>query len=266
MTNVDKILEELKPFKDKVLINPLSKEEVEIIQSKFNKRIPEYFREFLLKIGLKQDFVWGINNRIGKFEDLGEFLSSEDYFKFGDNGGEDYWLLKFEDEKDRSIYEYDYYCDGEIKSIGKTFDNLLIESLDLVKNRYENLTLNEFKGWCVQFFINTGSGKFLASQLNDKLEIPIQLISEPKYTETSDAGVKCYEGIISIDGKKIKLGKQIIKGVGSSNLFFDWQESVNDMKNNSLIKKLDKALDKSVFKHKIIDYGILNLEELKRIE
>jgi hypothetical protein len=264
MTTIDKILEELKLYEDKVVISPLSNEEIEIIQSKFKKRMPKYFIEFLQKIGLKQDLVWGLNDGIGKFEDLEHFLPSENYFKFGDNGGEDYWLLKFEDENDRTIYEYDYYCDNEIKSSGKTFDDLLFEALEDKRTRYENLPLNTEKDWCVQFSIGTGSGKFLVSQLKDKLNIPFKVIKEPTFKETSEAGIKCYEGIVSIDGKEIPLGKQVIKGIGSADLYFNWQERIEEMKNNSIIKQIDKALSKCVFNHILIDYGILNRKELKK--
>jgi len=260
MTTVDKILQELKSYKDKVVISPLSKEEVEIIQAKFKKEIPGYFKDFLLKIGLRQDLIWGLSEQI---IDLGDFLPSEDYFRFGDNGGEDYWLLKFEDENDRTIYEYDFYCNYEIISLNKTFDELLFEGLEDIKKRYDDLPLNDKKDWCVQFSINTGSGRFLVTQLKDKLDFPIELIKEPEFTETSTAGVKCYEGIISINGKRVRLGKQIIKGMGSPTLYFDWQESIKDMQENSFIKKLDQALSNCVFKHSLCDYGILNREELK---
>jgi len=263
MTTIDKILEELKSIEDKVVINPLSREEIELVQSKYNKRLPNYYIEFLSKIGLKQDLVWGLNDRINRFEDLTDFLQSENYFRFGHNGGEDYWLLKFENEKDRTIYEYEYYNDGEIKSLGKTFDELLFEGLTDKKNRYDNLVLNDKKNWCVQFSIGTGSGKFLVSQLEKNLDIPIEIIKEPVYKETSEAGVKCYEGIISIDGEEIRLGKQIITGMGSSNLYFDWQETIEEMKNDSTINKINNALSKCVFKTTLIDYGILNRKDLE---
>ena len=264
MTTVDKILEELKPYKDKVVINPLSKEEIEIIQSKFKKRIPNYFIDFLKKIGVKQDLVWGLNEGINRFEDLGDFLPSENYFRFGDNGGEDYWLLKFDNEEDRTIYEYDYYCDFEIKSLKKTFDDLLFEALEDKIKRFENLASNDLKDWCVQFSIETGSGKFLEKELGKYVNV--KLIKEPEFVETSPAGVKCYEGKIEIEGKEVLLKKQTYKGWSSPSLYFNWQESVEKMKKNSTIKKLDKALSDCVFKHTLIDYGIMNREELKRIE
>lgn len=263
MTIIDKILEKLKPYEDKVVVSPLSNEEISIIKSKFKKRIPNYFIEFLQKIGLKQDLIFGINDGVNRFEDLSEFIQSENYFRFGDNGGEDYWLLKFEDENDRTIYEYDYYCDFEIKSLEKTFDELLIESLEDVKSRYEELTPNSAKDWCVQFNVETGSGKFLEKELGKYVEV--RLIKELEYVETSPANVKCYEGEIEIEGKRLLLKKQTYKGWNSPSLYFNWQESVEEMKNNSIIKKIDKALSTCVFKHVLTDYGIINREQSKKV-
>ena len=70
------------------LENPLSESEIKYIQSQYSKKLPSYFINFLRKIGLKQDFVWGVLGSTKDFKDLGEFLPSEDYFQFGD-GNED---------------------------------------------------------------------------------------------------------------------------------------------------------------------------------
>ncbi len=258
MDFIDQILNDLKPYEDKVVLSPLSEQEIESIQSKFKKRLPDYYKYFLKKIGLKQDFIWGLQDSINRFQDLNEFLSSEDYFRIGDNGGEDYWLIKFENEIDRTIYEYDYYCNGEIKSIGKTFDQLLAEALEDIKTRYPKLTPNSQKEWCVQFSINTGSPDFLIAQLKNKIDIPIKQISKIEYTDTTKAGVKSYKGLISINGQEVPISKQVILGAGSTNLYFNWKESIKDMQEHSFIKKLDKALDDCVFQHTLIDYGILD--------
>ena len=172
--------------------------------------------------------------------------------------------MKFEDESDKTIYEYDFYCDFEIKSLEKTFDELLIEGLKDIKNRHEELAPNSLKDWCVQFSVETGSGKFLEKELGKYIEV--KLIKEPEYVETSPADVKCYEGEIEIEGKTLRLSKQTYKGWNSPSLYFNWQESVDEMKNNSTIKKIDKALSNCVFKHVLIDYGIMNREQLKKIE
>lgn len=91
------------------------------------------------------------------------------------------------------------------------------------------------------------------------------MLKEPEYAKTSLAGVKCYEGEIEIEGRKLRLGKQTHKDWNSASLYFDWQESVEKMQHDSTIKKIDSALSNSPFEHTLIDYGILNREELKKI-
>jgi len=129
---IDKFLEKLTPFESKVVISPLNEVEVNSIETILDRRLPEYYREFLLSIGLKQDVIWGLNDRISDFKPLDDFLpngEAEKFFRFGNNGGEDYWLLRNDDPNDRTIYEYDYYCDYEIKSLKKTFDDLLRDAI-----------------------------------------------------------------------------------------------------------------------------------------
>lgn len=254
---IDEVLEASKPYEDKILICPLTEEEVEIIQNKFDKPLPNYFKEFLLKVGLKQDLVWGLCDRIFDFEDLGDFLLSNDYFRFGHNGGEDYWLLKF-DEKDKTIYEYEFYNSGQIISMKKTFDELLWEGLESAKERYDVLPSNSVKDWFVEFSVNTSSDNFLEKELSPHLDFKISKRLE--CVQTSFKGKKYYEGEIEIEGKRTILKKS------DSGLYFKWQEPVFEMKENSTIKKIDAALSKCVFQHEMLEYGIMNREAVKKIE
>lgn len=257
MSTIDKILQELEPYKDKVITGPMTEEEIAEIRSKFKRKLPNYYLEFLRKIGLKQNLVWGLLDRPRDFMDLEDFLGSGDYFRFGHNGGEDYWLLKFENESDRTIYECLYYREGEIVSLEKTFDDLLKEACENTKENYDQLPLNSEMGWYIQFSANTGSAKFLVSQLKEHLDIPIEIIKEPEFESTSLAGVKSYKGIISIANREIPLSKQVISG--SSTLFFNWRESQEEMKTNSILKKIDRALSQTIFQHTMGDYTLTRL-------
>jgi len=74
--------EKLKEFESKVVISPLSEPEVDSIESILSRKLPEYYREFLLTIGLKQDAVWGLLDGIRDFDPLTNFLPdnlSEDF-------------------------------------------------------------------------------------------------------------------------------------------------------------------------------------------
>lgn len=271
---IEKVLEALRPYQDKVLLTPMSEEEIESIQQKFPKKLPTYFKEFLAKIGLKQDFIWGIFDNITRFENLDSFLPSPDYFQFGDNGGGDYWLLKF-DEQDKTIYEYDYYNQFAIVSLGKTFDDLLWEGVENVKEHYETMPLNSLKDWHVQFSIDIEIGKkFTELELGKQIEqelsqyLNIVLIKELEYVHTVVGGVKKYEGEIEIEGQKKKIKKLSHRDWKKKvSLFFDWQESVEEMQHNSTIKKINDALKKSVFKNScgLTDYGIFDREAFRNI-
>lgn len=253
--NIDQLIIALQPYMDKVVINPLSQAEVSEIQSRFKKRIPEYFKEFLLKIGLKQDLVWGILDATNRFEDLGDFLPSDQYFQFSDNGGEDYYLLKFDDEQDRTIYEYEYYKQGTIVSRNKTFDELLLESFYNLRERYDKFPLKTEKVWWVDISINTSSPSFLITQLQENSDLNIKLIKPPTKNKTETDQQK--PGIISINGTKLPLLKGVYSGLTIVFLI-----PVEEMKENSLINQLDQALKPCVFKHSILDHGFINRKEL----
>ena len=56
--------EKLKGFELTVVTSPLNESEVTFIESILSRKLPNYYREFLLTIGLKQDAIWGVNDRI----------------------------------------------------------------------------------------------------------------------------------------------------------------------------------------------------------
>ena len=255
MELIDELLKDLAPYMDKVFICPLLSNKIIEIENILNRELPKYYKYFLERVGLKQDFVWGFHQKINRFKDVSDFISSKDYFQFGDNGGEDYWLLKFNVENERVVYEYDYYLNGEILEIGKTFDSLLIDAFENVKKNYQEMDFNARKNWEVQFSIGTGSGKFLEKELGRFLEI--KLIAEPQKI-LSETGEKEYEnGIIEIEGKRVELKKWTYNG---SSLSFNWSEPVEEIKVNSSTDRIDAALSKCLFKHTMIEYGIQSMD------
>jgi len=255
MKLIDEILMDLVPYMDKVFLCPLSMQEVEAIEKIYGRKFPDYYRYFLTRVGIRQDFVFGLISRRFDFKDISEFISSNDYFQFGDNGGEDYWLLKFDKETDREVYEYDYYCNGEIVSTEKTFDSILIEALEDIQLNYNKRLDNSKKGWHVEFSVNTGSSAFLEKELGKMLDVKI--IKEPKKV-IDEVGKEDFEsGIIKICGHELELKKWNYAG---QSLSFNMGEPLPQMKEDSIIKKIDSALEKCIFKHDNVEYGILPLD------
>lgn len=257
MELIDNILKDLVPYMDKVVIHPVSTDQIGEIENRLNKELPKYFKYYLERIGLKQDLVFGLFQTTNQFNDVSQFIDSQDYFRFRHNGGEDYWLLKFDDEESRIIYEFDYYANGEILNTGKTFDSILIEAAKEVKNRYPKMISNSDKRWVVEFSMGTGSGKFLEKELGKFLNV--KLISDPKkiFTEKGEIGYE--NGFLEIEGETVALKKYHFNG---SSLAFDWCEPVEAMKINARIDRIDAALKKCPFKHSMVTYGFLTMEDL----
>ncbi|MDN5215081.1 SMI1/KNR4 family protein [Fulvivirgaceae bacterium BMA12] len=259
---IDNFIKKLKDFGSKVTISPLTEVEVTRIETILNRKLPGYYREFLLKVGLKQDVVWGLIERIEDFDPLEDFLpegESKRFFRFGHNGGEDYWLLRNDDPNDKTIYEYDYYGDYEIKSLNKTFDDLLDEASQQLVENQDKLVDNSRKVWAVQFSIATNDENEIIDALKD--EFGCILSKGIENTEVSPAGVICSEGKIELHRREILLKKQEYKDWETALYYFDWRESVSEMNTNSLIKRIEKQLKTNGLKVTLIDYGIMDSTE-----
>lgn len=104
---VDAFFEELKPYKDSVLLTPMSVKDISQLEMQVGQRFPAFYKTFLLKAGIKQDAVFGFIDRVDDFQSLHDFLpegDSKNYFSIGHNGGEDYWLLRSDDTEGHRIY------------------------------------------------------------------------------------------------------------------------------------------------------------------
>jgi hypothetical protein len=254
---VKEFANKLKQFQSKVVTSPLSESEVVEIELALNRSLPEYYREFLMTIGIKQDVIHGLIGRFNDFDPLTDFLpegQSQRYFRFGDNGGEDYWLLRNDDLSDHSIYEYEYYGDGEIKKIGKTFEGLLDASyLSLSANR-ETLISNSRKTWSVQFSIETDDLHEIIQSF--RKEFNCDLCREVGNTQVSSAGVITSNGSITLEGAEITIKKQEYKDWETASYYFNWKESIEAMNTNSFIKRIENRLKNDGLKVTLIDYGI----------
>jgi len=258
---VKEFANKLTEFESKVVISPLNEGEIREIELILNRTLPEYYKEFLRTIGLKQDVIDGLNRRLNDFDPLTDFLpegQAERYFRFGDNGGEDYWLLRNDDFSDDSIYEYEYYGDGKIKNIGKTFEGLLDESYLFLKVNKDSLVSNSKKTWSVQFSIDTNNLDEVIKSIRN--EFQCNLSREIGNMQVSSAGVISSKGSITLEGVEIAIKKQEYKDWDTSSFYFNWNESIEKMNTNSFIKRVENRFRKDGLKVTLIDYGIQILE------
>ncbi|MEO1434453.1 MAG: hypothetical protein AAFV80_02900, partial [Bacteroidota bacterium] len=63
MTFLDQLLKDIEPFMNKIVLCPLTNDELSQIQAKFPQNLPGYYLELLKKVGTRQDLVWGLNTR-----------------------------------------------------------------------------------------------------------------------------------------------------------------------------------------------------------
>jgi len=251
----------LKEFDSKVVISPIKESEAREIERRLNRKLPQYYREFLMTIGLKQDVIFGLIDKVGDFDPLFDFLpkgQAKKYFRFGDNGGEDYWLLRSDDFSDHSIYEYEYYGDGKIKSIGKTFEDLLGESYSFLKMNKDSLVANSKKVRAVQFSIDTNNLDQIIQSLTN--EFRCSVAREVGNMEVSSAGVITSNGTIVLEGVETLIKKQEYRDWETASYYFNWNESVDEMNANSLIERVEARLRNDGLKVTLIDYGIRVLE------
>jgi hypothetical protein len=82
----------------------------------------------------------------------------------------DYWLLRNDDWSDRTIYEFDYYADFKIKSLDKTFDDLLDEAIQQLTENKNSLIANSKKVWAVQFSIATDNINVIIDSLKKEFD------------------------------------------------------------------------------------------------
>jgi hypothetical protein len=252
------IKRQLEPFKDKVFYYGLTETEVVDIEQKLGKAFPIYFREFLKIFGARQDFVFGLLTRENDFVEQSEYLPDEikkSFILIGDNGGEDFWLLNTDNQNDTNIYEWQHWLDGEVVKLGYDFDTLLKENITKLSNTEIERKTNDKKSWCVQFAITTDDEQKIYST------IPLTLLQDWEFIETSPAQVHCYEAKARLVDKVIRFSRQEYAGWSSPIYYFNLKEPANEFGQKSLIKEIDTKLKTAFPEYGLIDYGILPLTD-----
>lgn len=247
------LLWKLAPYKDKVFFYPLTSSEVLEIESLLNKKTPNYYSQFLLKFGLRQDFVIGLIDKINEFKKFDDYLPSEvqsNYICIGNNRNEDIWLINAMDENDQQIYEWQPWYESKPSPLGFDFNNLLENSLNELKNNYTNLATNANKLWSVQFAIPTIEDSKLFNVL------ATQPLGEWRFVETSSAGVSSFATEIVLNNKTIPLSKLEYAEWPQPIYYFNYAEPIDNYATSEILA-MDKILSASFEEYTLIDYGIM---------
>jgi len=248
------IVKQLEPYKDKVFFQPLKKNELALLENNIGQHFPEYYRQFLLSFGMQQDFVYELIKQEQDFVAAYSYLPEcykKTFVPIADNGGEEIWLIKTADNKDRQLYQWQAFVEDEIVPLGLTFNELIQKNIEELRDNHINKASNASKKWCVQFSITTNNETMILEAI-DAVKTNDWAVKEAYL-----GGVHCYEMEIVLAASLIKLYKHEFDGWDSSAYYFDFNEPTNSIGKNSFIKKLDKQLKEKFNQYRLIDYGIL---------
>ena len=104
--DINQIRALLSPHEGNYVAFGLSQDKIDQLERKVGQSFPPYYRAYLGLLGLKQDVIFGLLERETDFIPLDDFLPPEQgmrFFRIGDNGGEEDWLLRSDKPSDSQI-------------------------------------------------------------------------------------------------------------------------------------------------------------------
>jgi len=244
----------LEPLKDYTFYKGLTDPELIHLESQIGKPFPGYFREFLKAFGFRQDFIFGLLTREMDFVNKNSYLPTEikdSFIVVGDNGGEDFWLLRTDEESDSNLYEWQHWLNGEIVKLGYDLETLIHKNIKKLSRKRKTLAKNDQKFWSVQFSIPTKDEEAIYKT------IPLKLVEDWSLKSISPANVYHFEANALLNGNEIIFTKLEYEGWESPRHFFDYEVPLREIDNGSLINVMDEKLKKVFPEYKLIDYSIL---------
>lgn len=250
----NKVEEAVRSIEDIVFYIGLSHDEVTSIEQKIGKNLPVYFFDFLTKFGFQQDLVRGLFSDEESFIEHNSYLDeSEDlekYVMIGDNGGEDFWMLRIDDPTDLTIYNW---VDDEVECTEMTFLSLFDYEIGLRKEPGILWDTNDQKCWNTQFIIKTNDESLIYET------IPLVLKADWSKQEVLDSGVVSYESVASLLGKDIVFSKSNCEAWDYTLYSFDWQEPLSQTKKYSHVKEWQSLLLHAFGEDCLVDMGFFPL-------
>ncbi|MEK6493292.1 SMI1/KNR4 family protein [Myroides odoratimimus] len=260
--NYQLFLKEILPFDNYLFYRSLKEEEVAELETKISKPLPPYYKEFLLHFGFYQDLIKGLfinkNEWIEQNGYLGEV--EENYVMIGDNGGEDFWLLRTDDTDDRTVYNW---VDDEIEETGFTFDDLLERCLNNLKDDSLFKLSNDKKALRIHFILHPEQENKLSEVLG--IEYTGEWIEDiPNFEDLrdylKDRQLSVYNINATLNGQSIEIRKEYNHKTNKAVYTFDYYEPLSALRENSKIDVYQALVTEYFNSSSLSVLGIYNID------
>ncbi|MGL4581932.1 MAG: hypothetical protein ACRCVU_03000, partial [Flavobacterium sp.] len=171
-----------------------------------------------------------------------------DYLMIGDNGGEDYWMLRTEKVRSQRVFNW---VDDEVEKTDFNFEDLINYALEQLEDDEVVYLNNADKSWCVQFAITTTD----EASIYDTL--PLVTTGEWKAQGRNEAGVDESIRNIKLNNQPMVLRRLNYDEWSAPTYFIDYKESLDSVMRKGLIKQWTAILKDKYPEFDLIDYGIL---------
>jgi hypothetical protein len=121
---------------------------------------------------------------------------------------------------------------------------------------------NDRKAWCVQFAFSQTSFADLVELLGSIAKVK-SLDADWMNPDTSPADVTSTERRIELNGERLKVGRLECADWKAPMLSFNMQEALNPGLAHSQIRKLDALFRAKCPGYKLVDYGPLDISQMK---
>ncbi|MCO7724123.1 SMI1/KNR4 family protein [Myroides odoratimimus] len=260
--NYQLFLKEIAPFENYLFYKALKEKEVVELESSISRSLPPYYREFLLTIGIYQDVIEGLfinkNEWIEQNGYLGEV--EENYVMIGDNGGEEFWLLRTDDTDDRTVYNW---VDDEIEETGFAFEDLLERCLNNLKDDSLCKLSNDKKALRINFVLRPEQENKLSEVLG--IEYTGEWIEDiPNFEDLrdylKDQQLSVYNIHAKLNGQSIEIRKEYSDKTKEAVYTFGYNESLSVLRENSKIEEYQTLIKEQFRNSSVSVFDIYNTD------
>jgi hypothetical protein len=258
-------LARLEPIKERVFRSPMAEEELTALEREVGLAIPSCLREYLRLVGLRQDLTsdeaseFVVFDRKEEFRMMRQFLlkhfgdAAAPLFPFGDDGagnviavadGKECCRMVFADHETERISEIGTFCDWLTKVVDAALK--------------QERPLNSEKRRCVQFTFRVPTAEPILETLRRFGPANLGAWSETKITP---ARVQTCEALLTLGSQQLVLKKSEYHAWTQPMFAFDYEEPATLSVEASKIRPLDEAFRAADLGYKLVDYGVLFMED-----